>query len=96
MNNLFIKEQLKISKRQNKKERYEYIARNFNAVQYSIKLEKYNINLEKENKKLKRIIKEVKETLERHLNARSYGNHKYELFGREYLEELLDLLKEIK
>ena len=45
---------------------------------------------------LKRIIKEVKETLERHLTAKSYGNHKYELFGREYLEEILDLLKEIK
>ena len=48
---------------------------------------------------LKRIIKEVKETLERHLTARDYSNHKYELFGREYLEELLnllDLLKEIK
>lgn len=45
---------------------------------------------------LKRIIKEVKENLERHLNAKSYGNHKYELFGREYLEEILDLLKEIK
>ena len=45
---------------------------------------------------LKRIIKEVKESLERHLTAKSYGNHKYELFGREYLEEILDLLKEIK
>lgn len=45
---------------------------------------------------LKRIIKEVKETLERHLTARDYSNHKYELFGREYLEEILDLLKEIK
>lgn len=45
---------------------------------------------------LKRIIKEVKENLERHLTAKSYGNHKYELFGREYLEDILDLLKEIK
>ena len=45
---------------------------------------------------LKRIVKEVKETLEKHLTAKSYGNHKYELFGREYLEEILDLLKEIK
>ena len=45
---------------------------------------------------LKRIIKEVKENLEKHLTAKSYGNHKYELFGREYLEEILDLLKEIK
>ena len=55
MNDLFIKEQLKISKKQNKKERYEYIATNFNAVQYAIKLEKYIINLEKENKNLERI-----------------------------------------
>lgn len=45
---------------------------------------------------LKRIIKEVKENLEKHLTAKSYGGHKYELFSREYLEELLDLLKEIK
>ena len=44
---------------------------------------------------LKRIIKEVKENLERHLTATSYSNHKYELFGREYLEDILDLLKEI-
>lgn len=45
---------------------------------------------------LKKIIKEVKENLEKHLNAKSYGNHKYELFDRKYLEDLLDLLKEIK
>ena len=45
---------------------------------------------------LKRIIKKIEENLERHLTAKSYGNHKYELFGREYLEEILDLLKEIK
>ena len=55
MNNLFIKEQLKISKKQNKEERYEYIAANFNPIQYAMKLEKYIINLEKENKNLKRI-----------------------------------------
>ena len=45
---------------------------------------------------LKRIIKVVKENLERHLTAKNYGNHKYELFDRKYLEDLLDLLKEIK
>ncbi len=45
---------------------------------------------------LKRIIKGVKEEIEKHLNAKSYSNHKYELFSREYLEEILDLLKEIK
>ena len=45
---------------------------------------------------LKRIVKEVKENLERHLTAKTYSNYKYELFGREYLEDILDLLKEIK
>ena len=69
------------------------------------KLQKYKSLYENEKDHtdtLKRIIKEVKEYLERHLTARSYitarsySNHKYELFGREYLEEILDLLKEIK
>ena len=45
---------------------------------------------------LKRIIKKIKEELKKHLTARDYSYHKYELFGREYFEELLDLLKEIK
>ena len=53
-------------------------------------------NEKDKNDTLNRIIKKVKENLERHLTAKSYGNHKYELFGREYLEEILDLLKEIK
>lgn len=62
-------------------------------------LDKYKSLYENEKEHtdtLKRIIKEVKETLERHLTAKSYSNHKYELFSRKYLEELLDLLKEIK
>lgn len=53
-------------------------------------------NEKDKNDTSKRIIKEVKEDLEKHLNAKSYGNHKYELFDRKYLEDLLDLLKEIK
>ena len=62
-------------------------------------LQKYKSLYENEKEHtdtLKRIIKKVKKTLEKHLTAKSYGNHKYELFGREYLEEILDLLKEIK
>lgn len=45
---------------------------------------------------LMRIIKKIEEKIEEHLNAKSYGNHKYELFSREYFEELLVLLKEIR
>lgn len=53
-------------------------------------------NEKDKNDTLKRIIKKVKEELKKHLNAKSYSNHKYELFSREYLEDILDLLKEIK
>ena len=36
--------------------------------------------------------KEAIETIKKHLEAKTYGNHKYELFGREYLEEILKIL----
>lgn len=52
-----------------------------------------------ENQKLKEklqqkedIINKAKENLQKHLNEKNYGNHKYELFGREYLEDLLETL----
>ena len=48
------------------------------------------------NDTLVRIVKKIEEEIKKHLNARDYSNHKYELFGREYFEEILDLLKEIK
>ena len=38
------------------------------------------------------IINKAKVDLEKHLNAKSYGNHKYELFDRKYLEDLLEIL----
>lgn len=36
--------------------------------------------------------KESIELLKKHLEAKSYSNHKYELFSRDYLEELLKIL----
>ena len=53
-------------------------------------------NEKDKNDTLIRIIKKAKEELKKRLTARDYSNHKYELFGREYLEELYVLLKEIK
>lgn len=50
-------------------------------------------NLLKENQQLKDVINKVREDLKKHLNAKSYGNHKYELFDRKYLEDLLEMLK---
>ena len=38
------------------------------------------------------VINKAKIDLEKHLNAKSYDNHKYELFDRKYLEEVLEIL----
>lgn len=53
-------------------------------------------NEKDKNDTLVRIVKKIEEKIKKHLNDRDYSNHKYELFGREYLEDILDLLKEIK
>ena len=45
--------QLKLSKRQNKDERYDYLDSEFNAINYCIKLEKYTNKLLQENKQVK-------------------------------------------
>lgn len=73
--------------------------RPMNKKELEQELQKYKSlyqNEKDKNDTLKRIIKKIEEEIEKYLNARSYGNHKYELFSREYLEEILDLLKEIK
>ena len=51
-----------------------------------------NLKLQQQLQQKEDIINKAKEELKRHLNAKSYGNHKYELFGREYLEDLLKIL----
>ena len=51
-----IKRQLKLSKQQNKNERYDYLCSQFNCVNYAIKLEKYTNKLQQENKKQKEVI----------------------------------------
>ena len=48
-----ILEELKLSKRQNNNKRYDYLCKQFNVVDYAIKLEKYTIKLQQENKILK-------------------------------------------
>ena len=63
----------------------ELMVRGINAIQE-------NQQLEQELQQKEDIINKAKENLEKHLNAKSYGNHKYELFGKEYLEEVLKIL----
>ena len=75
---------------------YALITENEQQEKDIVKYKSLYENEKDKNDTLVRIVKGVREGLEKHLNARSYGNHKYELFSREYLEEILDLLKEIK
>lgn len=53
MNEEEIEKQLKLSKRQSKDERYDYLCSEFNAINYCINLEKYTNKLQQENKQLK-------------------------------------------
>ena len=48
-----IEKQLKLSKRQSKDERYDYLCSEFNAINYCINLEKYTNKLQQENQDLK-------------------------------------------
>ena len=59
-----IEKQLKLSKRQSKDERYDYLCSEFNAINYCINLEKYTNKLQQENKQLKEVIEEVREYIE--------------------------------
>ena len=65
---------------------------NYYVLCYIDKLEKENQQLKQQLQQKENIINKVKEELKIHLNAKSYGNHKYELFSREYLEDLLEIL----
>ena len=62
----------------------------YNAVVYNILKE--NQQLKEQLQANKKARKEAIETIKKHLEAKTYGNHKYELFGREYLEEILKIL----
>ena len=53
MNKEEIEGQLKLSKKQNKNERYDYLCAQFNCVNYAINLEKYTNKLQQQNQKRK-------------------------------------------
>ena len=56
-----IEKELKMSKRQNRRDRYDYLCSKFNALVYCIYLEKYTNKLKKEIEKM-----ESKDEKERH------------------------------
>lgn len=63
-----------------------------NVKQYIKDLIEENQQLKEKLQQKEDVINKAKVDLEKHLNAKSYGNHKYELFSREYLEDLLEIL----
>lgn len=96
MNKEFIEKQLKLSKRQNKDERYDYLCSEFNCVNYAINLEKYTNKLQQENEKYKEVIDKVSSQI------KLYGKYNGEKCTRVFsmmtadLNKLLDILKEVK
>ena len=102
MNKEFIEKQLKLSKRQNKDERYDYLCSEFNAINYCVNLEKYTNELQqkykevinKANKKLNNFIECCKaEKLE---SGSDYLHHQYwDMFER-FNKQIKDILKEVK
>ena len=58
MNREEIEQQLKLSKKQNKEQRYDYLCSQFNCINYAIKLEKYTNKLQRENRELKKQLEE--------------------------------------
>ena len=63
-NKATIEEQLKLHKKQNKDDRYNYFAREFNCLWYCWELEEYTI---KENKRLNNIINKTKQYIKENI-----------------------------
>ena len=91
MNKKQIEGQLKLSKKQNKDERSDYLCSQFNCVDYLIKLEKYTNNLLRKNKKQKKVIDKIEKYIEK--QARMYGLSMPIELGT-HLDNILRILKE--
>ena len=89
-----IEKQLKLSKRQSKDERYDYLCSEFNGINYCINLEKYTNKLQQENKK-------HKEAIDRAINNSQYWIDYYTRLNSDErialrLQENIDILKEVE
>ena len=90
-----IEEQLKLSKRQNKDERYDYLCSEFNAINYCVKLEKYTNKLQQENKQLKDNWNLLKGYLEHSIDWEKQLNEQEDNYMEIY-REVLDKIKELE
>jgi TATA-box binding protein (TBP) (component of TFIID and TFIIIB) len=90
-----IEKELKLSKKQNKNDRYNYLCSQFNGIEYAIKLEKYTNKLLKENKQLKQQLKDKDEKINKieKLTKQLKGSARYERCMDE-LDYILNIIKE--
>ena len=102
MNKEFIEKQLKLSKRQSKDERYDYLCSEFNAINYCVNLEKYTNKLQQENQKYKEVINKAIKHINKYESIKAYyeyidedGYDEYN-YDEDFKKELLDILKEVK
>ena len=105
MNKEFIKKQLKLSKRQNKDERYDYLCSEFNVINYCVNLEKYTNKLQQENQKYKQVIDKANKKLNNFIecckaekleSGSDYLHRQYwDMFER-FNKQIKDILKEVK
>ena len=91
MNKEEIEKQLKLSKRQNKDERYKHLCTEFNDINYCVDLEKYTNKLQQENKKYKEVIDKAISKLGRYADELTSNGNAYAV-----CVDLLDILKEVE
>lgn len=103
-----IEEQLKLHKKQNKDDRYNYMSEQFNALWYCWELEKYTLEKDKEikrlNKKYEDAVADYEEQkyiineLEEHLVAMSkiYEEEYKDIDASAHYKSILDKLKALK
>lgn len=88
-----IEKQLKLSKRQSKDERYDYLCSEFNAINYCINLEKYTNKLQQENQKYKEVIDKAINNYQYWIDYYTRLNSDERIALR--LQENIDILKEV-
>lgn len=90
-----ILEELKLSKKQNSDERYDYLCQQFNAVDYVIKLEKYTIKLQEENKKLNGVIQTHDILLKSNVEENKRLSKEIDMWNKKY-NDMFDENKQLK
>ena len=89
-----IEEQLKLHKKQNKDDRYNYICEQFNPIWYCWELEKYTLQKDKEINRLNNIINELEKSIIFKLTE--FKRNKDYFIDEKDIEQLYEELEELK